>query len=91
MEKKKVVDRSAGIHNAIPVVMKQFSMNEQDAKTFVKGLTVDAEDCMWKLGLDLKKTGSESIKAYVDAMILLMGANGFWSATCPRYNSTSLS
>ncbi|KAF5372501.1 hypothetical protein D9758_005235 [Tetrapyrgos nigripes] len=87
MEKRESIDRSAGIRNAIPVLMKQFSLNEKDAKIFAKGLTVDAEEYMWKLGLDLKKTGSETIKKYVDAMILLMGGSGFWSATCPRYNT----
>ncbi|KAL0568081.1 hypothetical protein V5O48_013906 [Marasmius crinis-equi] len=86
MEKKEAVDRSAGIRNAIPVVMKQHSLSEKDAKIVVKGYTVEAEEAMWKLALDLKKTGSENVKNYVDAMLLLMGGSGFWSAAAPRYN-----
>ncbi|PPR01430.1 hypothetical protein CVT24_001904 [Panaeolus cyanescens] len=86
MEKKESVDREAGIRNAIPVVMKQFSLNEKAAKLFVKGLTVEAEENMWKLGLALKETGSDKIKNYVDSMLLLLGGSGFWSSTAPRYN-----
>ncbi|KAL0056879.1 hypothetical protein AAF712_016508 [Marasmius tenuissimus] len=84
MEKKEAVHRSAGIRNAVPVVMKQYSLSEKDAKIFIKGLTVQAEEAAWKLGLILKET---TVKAYVYAMLLLMGGSGFWSATSPRYNS----
>ncbi|KAF9262057.1 terpenoid synthase [Marasmius fiardii PR-910] len=86
MEKKKSLDRSAGIRNVIPVVMKQFSLSEKDAKIIVKGYAVEAEEIMWKLGQELKNSGSQNIKNYVDAMMLLMGGSGFWSATAPRYH-----
>ncbi|KAK7464983.1 hypothetical protein VKT23_006191 [Stygiomarasmius scandens] len=84
MEKKESTDR---VRNAIPVVMQQYSMNEKDARIFVKGMIVDAEQKTWKLGLDLKKDGSETVKKYVDGMFYLLGGSGFWSSTCPRYNS----
>ncbi|KAL0570073.1 hypothetical protein V5O48_011891 [Marasmius crinis-equi] len=86
MEKKEAVDRTAGVRNAIPVVMKQHSLSEKDAKIIVKGYTVEAEEVMWKLAHDLKKIGSENVKNYVNAMLLLMGGSGFWSSTAPRYN-----
>ncbi|KAK1215035.1 hypothetical protein PQX77_022385 [Marasmius sp. AFHP31] len=87
MEKKEVVDRFAGICNAIPVVMKQHSLSEKDAKIHVKGLTVQAEEAVWKIGLELKEIGTDTIKNYVDGSLLLLGGSGFWSATSPRYNS----
>ncbi|KAF9257742.1 terpenoid synthase [Marasmius fiardii PR-910] len=85
MEKRRSVNRSAGIRNAIPVIMKQYSLSEKDAKIFLKGYIVEAEEVVWGLGLDLKKAGSDSMKKYVDAMFLFLGGTGFWSATCPRY------
>ncbi|KAL0057466.1 hypothetical protein AAF712_015893 [Marasmius tenuissimus] len=87
MEKKEVVDRFAGIRNAIPVVMKQHSLSEKDVKILVKDLTIQAEEVVWKTGLKLKETGTDTIKDYVDGILLLMGGSGFWSATSPRYNS----
>uniref|UniRef100_A0A0W0FSY1 Terpenoid synthase n=1 Tax=Moniliophthora roreri TaxID=221103 RepID=A0A0W0FSY1_MONRR len=84
MEKKEATDR---VRNVIPVVMKQYSMSEKDARTFVKGMIIDVEQTTWKLGLDLKKGGSETIKRYVDGTFLLLGGSGFWSSTSPRYNS----
>ena len=88
MEKRESTDR---VRNAVPIAVKQYGLNETGAKAIVKGLAIDAETETWRLGTDLKKSGSEKIVRYVEAMELMLGGNCFWSATCPRYNECSAS
>lgn len=74
--------------NAIPVVMKQLSLTEKDAKLYVKGMIVDAEQACRGAGVDLRKAhDSENIKSYVKAMSFYLGGSGFWCSTCPRYHA----
>ncbi|KAK7032048.1 hypothetical protein VNI00_013417 [Paramarasmius palmivorus] len=84
-EKGQVSDRAL---NGIPVVMKQYSMSEADAKIFVKGMIVEAEQRTRALGLELKKH-SDVLRRYVEGIFLILGGNALWSSTCPRYNEVA--
>jgi hypothetical protein len=83
MEAKDVTDR---VRNAIPVLMKQFSLGEREAKVLLKGMIVENEQEMRRVALELERGGiSEDVKKYLDGMAVMLGGNSFWSATCPRY------
>ncbi|KAI0104059.1 terpenoid synthase [Hypoxylon sp. NC0597] len=74
--------------NAVPIIMKQYKLSEEDATVFLRGLIVYHEQQTRKLALEvLKRTGdSPKMVKYVNAMGLMLGGNCFWSSTCPRYN-----
>ncbi|OTA55423.1 terpenoid synthase [Hypoxylon sp. EC38] len=74
--------------NAVPIIMRQYKLSEEDATVFLRGLIVYHEQQTRKLALEvLKRTGdSPKMVKYVNAMGLMLGGNCFWSSTCPRYN-----
>jgi hypothetical protein len=74
--------------NAVPVIMKQYNLNEEMAVIFLKGMIVQHEQKTRELGLEVKKccSGSKKMATYVDAMGIMLGGNLFWSSNCPRYN-----
>lgn len=49
-------------HNAVSVVMRLHGVGEDYAKTFVKGLVIEAEEKTRRLGLELAKDASEQMK-----------------------------
>ncbi|KAF1980339.1 terpenoid synthase [Bimuria novae-zelandiae CBS 107.79] len=75
--------------NAVPVVMRQYDLDEEDAKVYLGGLIVQHEQNTRQLGAEIKRKSRESEKPtqYVEAMGLMLGGNCFWSSNCPRYNS----
>ena len=52
-------------HNAVAVVMRLHGVGEEHAKTFVKGLVIEAEEKTRRLGLKLAKDASEEMKRSV--------------------------
>jgi hypothetical protein len=83
METRDVTDR---VRNAVPVLMKQFSLGEREAKVLLKGMIVENEQEMRRVALELERGGiSVDVKKYIDGMAVMLGGNSFWSATCPRY------
>ncbi|KAI1390398.1 terpenoid synthase [Hypoxylon trugodes] len=85
VERKEPADRQ---WNAVPLIMKQYNLNEKDATVFLRGLVVYHEQQVRKLGVELLKRSKNSPKMvkYVNAMGLLLGGNCFWSSNCERYN-----
>jgi hypothetical protein len=75
--------------NAVPVIIKQYDLNEEDAVVYLKGLIVQHEQKTRELGVEVLRQcgGSNKMAKYVDAMGLMLGGNGFWSSNCPRYNN----
>ena len=73
--------------NAVPVIMKQYDLLEEDAIVYLKGMIVQHEQRTRQLGAELvARCGSTKMARYVDATGLMLGGNCFWSASCPRYN-----
>ncbi|KAI0161417.1 terpenoid synthase [Xylariaceae sp. FL1272] len=77
--------------NAVPVIMKQYDLKEEDAIVFLRGLIGHHEQVTRQLGQEaMRRFGySQTMTKYVEAVGLMLGGNCLWSATCPRYNSTS--
>ncbi|KAI1438676.1 terpenoid synthase [Xylaria sp. CBS 124048] len=73
--------------NAVPVIMQQYHLSEEDAIVFLQGLIVHHEQTTRELGEALiKRFDSHHMSKYVESVGLMLGGNCFWSATCPRYN-----
>ncbi|KAI1328612.1 terpenoid synthase [Xylariaceae sp. FL0255] len=74
--------------NAVPVIMQQYDLSEEDATVFLRGLIVQHEQVTRQLGQELlRRFGySQTMIKYVESVGLMLGGNCFWSATCPRYN-----
>ncbi|KAJ4297447.1 hypothetical protein N0V90_005338 [Kalmusia sp. IMI 367209] len=74
--------------NAVPVIMKQYDLTEDDAVVYLKGLIVQHEQKTRQLGAEVREryAGSRKMAKYVDAMGIMLGGNCFWSSNCPRYN-----
>ena len=87
----KRTSKGARIPNIVPVMMEEFKLSEQEVRVHLKGMIVDAEQKTRRLGNELKKESeSQNVLRYVKAMELFIGGgNGFWSASCPRYNDPS--
>lgn len=79
--------------NAVPVIRKQYGLNEEDAIVYLKGLIVQHEQKTRKLGAEVRKqcVGSKKMSKYVDSIGIMLGGNCFWSSNCPRYNDESSS
>ncbi|KAI8624045.1 terpenoid synthase [Xylariaceae sp. FL1651] len=74
--------------NAVPVIMQQYELSEEDATVFLRGLIVHHEQVTRQLGQEVLRrfAYSPTMTKYVEAVGLMLGGNCFWSATCPRYN-----
>lgn len=81
-------DRAERQWNAVPMVMQQYGLQEEDAIVFIKGLAVHHEQETRRLGAELRRDHVHSLKIqrYVESMGLMLGGNSFWSSSCPRYN-----
>ncbi|KAI2631674.1 terpenoid synthase [Xylaria nigripes] len=88
VERTEAVDDGDRKWNAVPVIMQQYHLNEEDAITFLKGLIMRHEQVTRELGETLLKRFeySQTMTKYVESVGLMLGGNCFWSATCPRYN-----
>lgn len=84
-EKLQTTDR---VRNAVPLLMRQFQLPEQQARMLLKGMIVDEEERAKRLRIKLESRPdcSEDLKRYIEALELYSGGNCYWSATCPRYN-----
>ena len=58
-------DSTGRQHNAVSVVMRLHGVGEEYAKTFVKGLVIEAEEKTRRLGLEPAKDASEEKKRSV--------------------------
>ncbi|KIJ52299.1 hypothetical protein M422DRAFT_156173 [Sphaerobolus stellatus SS14] len=86
-EKYQSTDR---IRNAVPLLMRQYALQEPQARLLLKGIIIDEEEKAKRMRMELeRKWGdqmSEDLKKYIEALELYSGGNCYWSATCPRYN-----
>lgn len=84
-EKYQATDR---VRNAIPLLMRQYSIKEEQARLLLKGIIVEEEEKAKRLRLELEARPnlSDDMKRYIEALELYSGGNCYWSATCPRYN-----
>ncbi|KAJ3578462.1 hypothetical protein NPX13_g2103 [Xylaria arbuscula] len=84
VERNEYADRS---WNAVPIMMKQHKMEEDDAVAALKGLIVYHEQQTRRLGLEAWENSGRSheMTKYIEAMELMLGGNCFWNSTCPRY------
>ncbi|KAF9002154.1 isoprenoid synthase domain-containing protein [Cyathus striatus] len=84
-EKWQTTDR---IRNAVPLLMRQYSLKEKQAKLLLKGIIVEEEERAKALRMKLESRElSNNMKRYIEGLELYAGGNSYWSATCPRYNS----
>lgn len=88
VERTEAVDSEDRKWNAVPVIMKQYELNEEDAAVFLRGLIGHHEQVTRELGQVLLRrfAYSATMTKYVENVGLMLGGNCFWSATCPRYN-----
>lgn len=79
--------------NAIPVTMRQYGWSENDTVAFVQSFIIRHEQEVERIGEELQglDNATPDMKAYVDAMMLMLGGNSFWSSCCPRYNTEGIS
>jgi hypothetical protein len=91
VERTEAVDSADRKWNAVPVIMQQYELNEEDATVFLRGLIVHHEQVTRQLGQEVIRRfgGSHTMTKYVEGVGLMLGGNCFWSATCPRYNPAS--
>ncbi|KAI8949500.1 terpenoid synthase [Xylaria longipes] len=91
VERTEAVDAADRKWNAVPVIMEQYELNEEDATVFLRGLIVHHEQITRELGQTLMRrfAYSQTMTKYVESVSLMLGGNCFWSATCPRYNPAS--
>ncbi len=89
VERTEAVDAADRKWNAVPVIMQQYDLSEEDASVFLRGLIVHHEQVTRELGQVLLRrfAYSDTMTKYVESVGLMLGGNCFWSATCPRYNS----
>jgi hypothetical protein len=85
MERGQPTDR---IRNAVPVLMKEYNLPDEQDRTLLKGIIVNEEEKVRKLNfeMDTKKDVSEDLKNYTSALGLFAAGYSFWCATCPRYS-----
>ncbi|KAI0432916.1 terpenoid synthase [Xylaria sp. FL1042] len=88
VERTESVDAADRKWNAVPVIMQQYQLNEEDAIVFLRGLIVHHEQVTRELGQVVMRrfAYSNTMTKYVESVGLMLGGNCFWSATCPRYN-----
>ncbi|KAF9074287.1 isoprenoid synthase domain-containing protein [Rhodocollybia butyracea] len=85
MEREQCTDR---IRNAVPVLMKEYNLPDEQARTLLKGIIVNEEEKIRRLNveIDTGKDISENLKNYTSALGLFAAGYSFWCATCPRYS-----
>ncbi|KAJ3905991.1 isoprenoid synthase domain-containing protein [Lentinula edodes] len=85
MERQQPTDR---IRNAVPVLMKEHSISEVEAKSMLKEIIIGEESKARELKSEVmnQTEESEQMKRYVTEMELFAAGYSFWCATCPRYH-----
>ncbi|KAJ3735118.1 isoprenoid synthase domain-containing protein [Lentinula guzmanii] len=85
MERQQTTDR---VRNAVPVLMKEHSVSEVQAKLMLKEVIVEEERKARKLKSDItsQSVKDEDLARYVSGMELFAAGYSFWCATCPRYH-----
>ncbi|KAF9068428.1 isoprenoid synthase domain-containing protein, partial [Rhodocollybia butyracea] len=83
MERGQPTDR-----NAVPVLMKEYNLPDEQARTLLKGIIVNEEEKVRKLNseMDTRKGVSEDLENYTSALGLFAAGYSFWCSTCPRYS-----
>lgn len=91
VERTEAIESADRKWNAVPVIMDQYELSEEDATVFLRGLIGHHEQMTRQLGQQLLKrfAYSDTMTKYVEAVGLMLGGNCFWSSTCPRYNPAS--
>lgn len=86
--KKEKLQSTDRVRNAVPLLMRQYSLPQEQAKLLLKGLIIEEEEKAKRLRLALEGPDglSDDFKRYIEALELYSGGNCYWSATCPRYN-----
>lgn len=85
MERLQTTDR---VRNAVPILMRQYSLQEKEAKSLLRGMVIDEEERMKRLrmALESREDFSIELKRYMQGQEFAGGGHAYWSATCPRYN-----
>lgn len=76
------------VRNAVPLLMRQYSLPQEQAKLLLKGIIIQEEEKAKRLRMSLESHNglSDDLKRYIEALEMYSGGNCYWSATCPRYN-----
>ncbi|KAJ4474921.1 isoprenoid synthase domain-containing protein [Lentinula aciculospora] len=85
MERQQPTDR---IRNAVPVLMKEHSISEAQAKSVLKEVIINEEKKARELKTKIMSRPEEyeQLTRYVTGMELFAAGYSFWCATCPRYH-----
>lgn len=71
--------------NAVPVLMRLRHLREPEALAALRAIVHTTELRAQQLGARLRHD-SPDWAVYVEGVEVMLGANAFWSASCPRYN-----
>lgn len=73
--------------NLIPILMRQYGLQEDLAKALVKGLIISEQEKAATLKKKLEECGvSAMVQRYTEGLELFAAGNMYWSASCARYN-----
>ena len=83
MERSETSDR---VRNAVPVLMVEHSVHEDQAKLMLKKIILNEESRASELRRKIESAAgsSEQLKRWISAMELFAAGYSFWCATCPR-------
>lgn len=83
---------SGNMFNAVPILMAQHAISENDALAFLKQKILEAEDeHRVELGeLEQKGPLSRELKRYITACQMATAGFHFWHASAPRYERPSV-
>jgi len=83
MERQQPTDR---LRNAVPVLMKEYGVKEQQAKLMLKNAILDEEKRAIEMKEEILGIDSEELKRYVTTLESFAAGYSFWCSTCPRYS-----
>ncbi|THU76065.1 terpenoid synthase [Dendrothele bispora CBS 962.96] len=91
MEKQQYTN-SDRIRNAIPVLMKEHSVGETEARRLLKDRITEEVGQQNNLRRQIEEElhVSEDIVRYINGLDCLVGGYSYWCFTCPRYHSLSV-
>ncbi|KAK7463130.1 hypothetical protein VKT23_007714 [Stygiomarasmius scandens] len=83
---KKQYEDSDRIMNAIPVLMRQYSLSEVQAKSSLQNIIIKEANHLGELRNMMEEAGaSESLKRYLSGLEHIAAGYMYWCSTCPRY------
>ena len=80
------------VFNSVPILMRQYGLQEDLARTLVKGLIISEQQKATALKRKLEAVGvSAMVQRYIEGLELFAAGNMYWSASCARYNNPQAS